>query len=185
MTELGLGLDAANHDEDALSVREAELSMLRRVGAPESAILLAQNNLACTYTALGRLEEGLPLQRDVYSGKLKLYGEEDESTLRAAGNYAMTLLRQKRFEEAKRLLRKVTPVARRVLGNEHELSLSICEDLCRATLNGQSSAKEKGEALRMLEDVAGTMRRVLGPAHPDTLHAQGKLKFYRRKFPGA
>ena len=117
-------------------------------------------------------------------GKLKLYGEEDESTLRAAGNYAMTLLRQKRFEEAKRLLRKVTPVARRVLGNEHELSLSICEDLCRATLNGESSAEEKREALRMLEDVAGTMRRVLGPAHPDTLHAQGKLEIYRTQFPG-
>ena len=59
------------------------------------------------------------------------------------------------------------------------------EDVSRATLDGGSSAEEKQEALRMLEDVAGIMRRVLGPAHPDTLFTQGKLKFYRRKFPGA
>ena len=139
----------------------------------------AQSNLANTYNALGRLEEALPLQRDVYSGKLKLYGEEHESTLRAANNYAMTLLRQKRFNEAKRMLHKVAPVARRILGTEHELTLSIREDLCRATLDGGSSAEEKREALRMLEDVAGIMRRVLGAAHPDTLYTQRQLERYR------
>ena len=98
----------------------------------------------------------------------------------------MTLHQLKRFEEAKELLRKSIPVARRVLGTEHELTLSLREDLSRATLlDGGSSAEEKRKALRMLEDVAGIMRRVLGPAHPDTLHTQSVLKFYRRKFPGA
>ena len=47
--------------EDALSVREAELSMLRRIGAiRKEAILGVQGNLANTYRALGRLEEALP-----------------------------------------------------------------------------------------------------------------------------
>ena len=54
------------------------------------------------------------------------------------------------------------------------------EDLSRATLIGDSSAEEKREALRMLEDVAGVMRRVLGPAHPGTLHAQEMLDVYQR-----
>ena len=85
-----------------------------------------------------------------------------------------------RFEEAKRVLRKVIPVAQRVLGTQNELTLSLREDLSRATLDGESSAKEKRQALRMLEDVAGVMRRVLGPAHPDTLHAQEKLDGYRK-----
>ena len=75
-------------------------------------------------------------------------------------------------------------MARRALGAEHALTLSLREDLSRATLDGESSAEEKREALRMLEEVAGVMRRVLGPAHPDTLHAQRQLKIYRRKFPG-
>ena len=147
-------------------------------------MLIAQTNLAGTYHELGRLDEAVPLQRDVYFGWLKLCGEENENTLLAANNYAMTLLDLERFKEAKRILRRMVPVAGRVLGTENELSLSLREDLSRATLDGDSSAEEKREALRMLEDVAGTMRRVFGPAHPDTLFTQRKLKIYRRKFPG-
>ena len=48
-------------------------------------------------------------------------------------------------------------------------------------MDGESSAEEKREALRMLEDVAAVMRRVMGPAHPDTLHAQEKLEGYRQE----
>ncbi|CAH0374186.1 unnamed protein product [Pelagomonas calceolata] len=183
MTELGLGLLAADHYEDALSVQEADLATLRRLGAPEHTILVTQNNIANTYHELGRLNEALSLQRDVYSGWLKLYGEEHERALRAAYNYALSFLRLKRFEEVKALLRRKLPVARRVLGSEHEVTLSIREDLCRATLDGESSAEEKREALRMLEEIAGVMRRVMGPAHPNTLNAHSILKFYRRKFP--
>ena len=46
MNVLGLGLTAAKHHTDALSVREATLATLRRVGAPEQRILVAQGNLA-------------------------------------------------------------------------------------------------------------------------------------------
>ena len=49
-------------------MQEAELSMLRRLGASEESKLIAQSNLASTYRALGRLEEALLMHRDVYSG---------------------------------------------------------------------------------------------------------------------
>ena len=39
MSVLGCGLSGAEHHEDALSVEEAELAMLRRLGADEDAIL--------------------------------------------------------------------------------------------------------------------------------------------------
>ena len=54
MNELGNGLFHAGHYEDALSVYEAELSMKRRLGAPEEAMIVTQNNLANTYQRLGR-----------------------------------------------------------------------------------------------------------------------------------
>ena len=92
----------------------------------------------------------------------------------------MTLLRQKRFNEAKRLLRKVVPVAQRVLGNEHELSLSLREDLPRATLlDGEASVQEKRKALRTLEGTFGALRRVFGPQHPETKRVQQNLEAYR------
>ena len=101
--------------------------------------------------------------------------------IRAANNYALTLLELQRFEEAKGILRRTVPVAQRTLGAEHELTLSLREYLSHATLDGESSAEEKHEALRMLEDVAGIMRRVMGPAHPDTLHAQRELEWHRER----
>ena len=53
MAELGNGLSEADHEEEALPVREANLSMLRRLDASECDILGAQNNLAITYAAVG------------------------------------------------------------------------------------------------------------------------------------
>jgi hypothetical protein len=69
-----------------------------------------------------------------------------------------------------------TPSMRRLI----LLAATIREDLSRATLEGESSAKEKRQALQMLEDTAAVMRRVLGPVHPDTLRAQGELEVYQR-----
>ena len=64
-------------------------------------------------------------------------------------------------------------------GTEHDITLSLREDLSCATLHGESSAEEKRQALRMLEDVAGVRRRVLGPAHPETLFTQTELEHYQ------
>ena len=92
MQKLGNGLSAAGHHEDEMSVRKAELAMLRRLSASEYDMLVVQTNLACTYHRLGRLEEALRIQRDVYSGYLKLFGEESHKTLLSANNYAVSLL---------------------------------------------------------------------------------------------
>ena len=92
MNVLGNGLSGAEHDEDALSVREAELSLLRRIGASECHMLIAKGNLASTYQLLGRLDETMSLRRDVYSGFLKLHGEEHGLTLTAAYQCAQSLL---------------------------------------------------------------------------------------------
>jgi tetratricopeptide (TPR) repeat protein len=125
MTELGNSLSEAKNDEDALSVREAELSMARRLGVQEEELLIVQGNLANTYARLGRLEETLRIRQDVYSGYLKLAGEEHGRTVHTAFNYATALLDLERFEEAKSLLRKTIPVARRILGESHEFTLRM------------------------------------------------------------
>ena len=112
MRQLGNGLSEAEHHQDALTVREADLAMLRRVGASAQDMLAAQGNIAGTYDKLGRLEEALPLRRDVYSGWVKMEGEEHRETLREANNYAMSLSRLQRFEEAKTLLRRTLRLVR-------------------------------------------------------------------------
>jgi len=57
MNLLGLGLEAVEHHEDALSVKESELATMRRRDADEGSILIVQSNLASTYQKLRRFEE--------------------------------------------------------------------------------------------------------------------------------
>ena len=180
MTHLGNGLSNAERHEDALSVKEAELAMMRRIGAPEESILVAQGNLVITYGALGRNEESLQLDRDVYSGFLRLYGEEHETTLMAASNYTNLLIALQRFEEARSLLRKMIPVARRALGEGAVNTLRMRWIYARAIyLDASATLNDLHESVETLESVARVWIRVFGEAHPETPKAQDALKIAR------
>ena len=180
MSVLGNGLLASEHYDDAVSVYESQLSMQRRLGSSAYSILITQSNLASTYGTLGRLVEASRIQRDVYSGHVKLNGEEHIETLGVGSNYASSLVVLKRFEEAKAVLRKVMPVARRVLGEDHELTLmmrkmyagALCKDN-RATFN------DLREAVRTYEDTERIARRVLGGSHPLTVDIENNLRCAR------
>ena len=178
MNMLGDGLRFAEHHEDALSVYEAQLSMLRSVRGSAHSMLHVQGNLANTYQILGRLEEAGHTCRDIYRGCLKLNGEEDESTIRAALNYATILIRLERFEEAKSLIRKMMPVALRVLGQENYLTLQMRWNHAR-TLSRTTAARafdDIREAVTTLEETEWTMRRVLGGAHPSIARIEEDLR---------
>ena len=177
MNQLGLGLYQTGHYEDALPVQEAELAMERRHGISEHNMLITQGNLALTYKALGRLESALSMNRDVFLGFLKLYGEEHGSTLLAADNYASTLSSLERYGEASKLLRKLTPAARRFLGEGNETTLRM-----RWTF-GEALYKDDGatlddlrEAVDTYEDTERTARRVFGGAHPFTVDMEANLR---------
>ncbi|CAH0379666.1 unnamed protein product [Pelagomonas calceolata] len=169
MGVLGSGLHVARYYADSLSVKEAELSMLRRLGEQEEHILVTQTNLAGTYHEIGRFEEANRLLRDVYSGWLKLQGEEDERTIQTANNYANALVRLERFEEAKPLIRKQIRVARRVLGEGHRVTLKLRWLYGRA-LYGDVGATldDLREAVTTLQDTERIARRVFGGAHSTT-----------------
>ena len=177
MAELGNGLSEADHEEEALPVREANLSMLRRLDASECDILGAQNNLAITYAAVGREEQALCLLREVYSGRLKLNGEEHITTIRAANNYAPFLIRLQRIEEAKSLLLRMVPVARRVLGEGDRLTLTMRWAYAGALYMDEAATLEDlREAVTTLGEIECTTRRVLGGAHPLTTWIEEDLR---------
>ena len=107
------------------------------------------------------------MQRDVYSGCLKLYGEEDISTLREASHYASILGDIQRFEEAKVLLRKTLPVAGRIFGEDHIRMLEMrCLYAAASFQVDNATLDDIREAMATLEDMQRNARRVLGGAHP-------------------
>ena len=150
-------------------MREAELSIERRLGAQELSIVCVQSNLAATYHVLGNFEQAMRMSRDIYSVRLKLLGEEHYQTIAAALNYAGTLGDLKRFQEAKSLMRKTIPVARRVIGDSADLTLKMrwiyAQSLYRAD---GATLDDLREAVTTLEEAARIARRVFGGAHPTT-----------------
>ena len=177
INQLGNGLSVAGHHKDALPVREAELSMKKRLGVSYSSILIAQGNLASTYQNLGRLKESIRLRQEVYSGRLKVDGEEHYLTLTAANNYASTLGTLRRFKEVKSVLRKTIPVTRRVVGESHEVTLRMRDIYATALyFDPDATLEDLREAVTTLDDLAPTARRVLGGAHPLTVDIEGELR---------
>ena len=184
MTELGNGLDAANHYEDALSVMEAEMSMLRRVGAPELSILVSQGNIANTYKALGRREEALRMLRDVYSGYLRHrdLGPLHQSTLGAAVNLSTSLVDAGNYAEARAFTRDQMELARRAFGADHPITLDFQWGYSRAfTLDKDVSAEQLAEVATTLEKTLEISQRVCGREHPRTCSVRGELTFAREE----
>ena len=179
---LGNGLYDAYHHEETLSVREAELSMKRRLGAPEENILIAQSNLAMSYQRLGRLEEALQMKRDTYTGYLRLYGAEHRDTLIEAINYAKSLLDLQRYEEARSLLRKTMPVARRISGESDELTLKMRLRYASSLYaDTNATLDDLREAVTTLEETLPTARRVFGGTHPLTVEIERSLHISRAR----
>ena len=117
------------------------------------------------------------MNRDVYSGRLKLSGEEHGNTLIAALNYAVTLHELKRYAEAKSLLRKTIPVARRVLGESNDLTLKMRSIYAGALYEDTGATLDDiHEAISTLVKTARTARRVLGGAHPLMLSIEANLR---------
>ena len=151
--------------------------MLRRLGAREDDILAVQSNLASNYEMLGQIEPALSLQRGVYFGLLKLYGEEHQYVLSSANNYADFLHCQRRFEEGKALLRKTIPMARHVLGENHELTLRMRSNYAQSLYKDPAATRDNlREAVTTLEDTERIARRVFGGPHPTTVAIEVALR---------
>ena len=177
MSVLGNGLLTAGHHEDALAVKEVELSMQQRICVDVEDRLVAQANLAGTYLQVGRKEQASRMLRDVYSGTLRLHGEEHRETLRAAVCYASSSISLQRFEEAKLLMRKAIPVARRVVDESDILMLTMRLNYAMALCNEPSATLDGlREAVATLEELERTGRRVLGGSHPTTKGIEGELR---------
>jgi len=120
------------------------------------------------------------MDRDVYFGHVKLYGEEHEQTIRVALNYGTLLGQLNRFEEAKLLLRKFIPAARRVLGENHGRTLKIRWAYADALFGDPSATLDDlREAVTTLEETERTARRVFGNSHPTVLDIGEDLKASR------
>ena len=116
------------------------------------------------------------MDRDVYYGFMRLFGEEYARTIHGAICYANSLVALERFGEAKALLRKRTPMARRVLGESHVISLGMRWIYAKTLyLNASATLGDLRESVETLEKTARIARRVFGSAHPEVVRVEKDL----------
>ena len=179
---LGNGLHEAGSFEDALSVKEARISLLRRLGVSEESMLIIRSNLAVTYSQLGRSDEALSNFREVYAGEKSLFGNSHNLTLMAANNLVHELQRQKKHAEAVTILREPLSEARRAFGDDHDMTLMLGSLLADSLVSAGTSptVDDLREAIAMREDICKRSRRLLGGSHPTTQIRQRALDHARR-----
>ena len=153
------------------------LAMMRRVGYSAGQVLTVQLNLACAYQFLGRREQAIRMQREVYAGRLRLSGEEAFPTLLAANNLASSLARYRdSYGEAKTLWRTLIPIARRSLGEGNDLTLTLEINYARTLYEDTGATLDDiREAVTRLEDAERIARRILGGSHPLVVRFEDQL----------
>ena len=144
-------------------------------------------NLANTYSKLGRLEEAVSMQRDVYSGYVRLSrGSRDEVlvdfTIGAAANLADALMKLGHHDEALPVLLETIPKSQRVLGKDHDQTFKLQRMYAQILCEKEgASPDDLTLAVATLEDVDRRQRRTLGPDHPQRKMTQLCLEFARGK----
>ena len=177
--QLAHGLFEAKRHDEALSVWEVDVATEERLGTSELNTLLTRGNLVLGYYNVGRIDDALRLQREVYAGyqSIDVSSELRRECLDSAVSNLIELLGATReFEEAKSLAREKIPAIIDRHGPDHTLTLEVRTWYARALfLEGE----DLSEAESVLEDVWRRSKRVLGDSYPDTERARKFLEEVR------
>jgi tetratricopeptide (TPR) repeat protein len=82
-------------------------------------VLAAQSNIAMILADQGRLQEALPLAREVHAQSIKVRGHKHPDTIKSAHNLSEILVQLKDFEPAEYLKRQVLEARQKILGPYH------------------------------------------------------------------
>ncbi|KAG8782587.1 hypothetical protein FRC20_011914 [Serendipita sp. 405] len=141
------------------------------VGSNTKPTLDSMAMLSNSYYSLGKVQEALQLDEEVFQKWKQLFGPDHLYTLHAMNNLADSYRSLGRVEEALPLQEEVLPKRRQLLGPDHLHTLSAMNNLAAS----YSSLGRVEEALQLQEEVFQKRKQLLGPDHLETLIAMGNL----------
>ena len=148
---------------------QAALNAGRRYGSPEEDIQCCLINIARCYAKMGRLDDTIAIEREVYARQKVLLGTSAVNTLTTGLNLVFSLIELEHYVEAKALGRELIPRGRHALGPEHDITLAIKENYALALYSDPAASREDiAKATSALEDTTRIRSRVLGTHHPHT-----------------
>lgn len=153
---------------EALELGQAALDRALAAGAPEFGLHSLRVELAQVHVKLGRVDEGLALQRAAHRSLVARYGADDLRVIEDQAEYAALLFIAQRYAEAGALYREAAAQFERNFGPDHQKTLTMKNNLAAAL-----SVERPGEAADLLAQIHERRSAVLGPEHPQTLQTLG------------
>ena len=148
---------------------ESILAEQIRIGAGDECNLTTKSSIAHLMSRVGRKDDALAMQREVYAQEVSLIGKQDTRNIDTALNLADMLIGNQDFAEALSLLRETIEVSRTVVGPEEYVKFRLVATYGEATLLA-SRANPSADifsdifyAEKLLGEDAENARRVLGP----------------------
>ena len=156
---------------EALTLDVAVDALEGLLGPDHPDALTSRNDLAYVYYAAGRLEEAIPLFKQVLTDSIHVLGEDHPDALTSRNNLASAYRAAGHLTEAITLFEQVLPDRIRVLGEDHPDALTSRNNLASA----YESVGRLEEAITLFEQVLPDRIRVLGEDHPSTLTSRNNL----------
>jgi len=150
--------------------------MEAQFGTEHGDVTSSKFNLAALKAKMGSLEDSEAMYRHVLDVREKTLGPQHANTLRAKANLADVLRRQDRLEEAEAMLKNLVDQAHVSFGRDDATTLKArCQLAHILALQGDETRHRQAEA--HLREVVSRREQKLGPSHPETLTALGRLAF--------
>ena len=170
--KFGWLLDEQGYSNEAEKLEIQVLNARKKIlGEDHPETILAMENLASTYSNLGKYTEAEKAQIQVLDAKNKIVGEEHPDTLIAMGGLASIYSHQGKYTKAEELEIQVLYASQEILGEEHPKTISAMENLASTYTN----LGKYTEAEKMQIQVLNATNKFVGEEHPDTLTAMGGL----------
>ena len=143
----------------------------RHRGADHADTLMSMNNLANSYSDLGRHAESLKLHEETLALRKAKLGRDHPDTLMSMNNVAFGYANAKRLDEAIQLARETLALRKTLLGLDHPHTLMSMMVLSRSYL----LSGRRTEALQLGEETFALQKAKLGPDDPFTLRTMHNL----------
>ena len=189
--------------EEALPIAEMYLESLRErqpddryhpdeqaralvLEAKQANILGAQGMIVRIMVDLGRHEEALELQREVFAGSIELDGLEHKDTIYQGSVLVVALLKVNRVAESQELADELLAAADQIL-HEDDWVMIWLNSACYRTIYADDAAtvEELTAVVTDLDELRQRSQRVFGAGHSTTAKIQGHLTEAREKLDGA
>ncbi|MHC4304211.1 MAG: serine/threonine protein kinase [Planctomycetota bacterium] len=164
----------AMYDEAEKQLRGAWETGQDVLGEDHDDTLYALEELLDILSRQKRVDEALPLARELLDRRRRLYGESDKRTLSAMATVAVLLAKtgEAGLSEAEERMRRAVSLSREAYGEDARLTFSLTKILC-STLLRQDRFSEAAEIARWTLDWSRE-----GPGNElDSAYAMGQLGF--------